>query len=153
MLLRVACSLVALTAGNAALLLGMMLEAARARGLLLEDHMGEPDRALPQAWEIFVVFAVASVAGWAVVGLPLTLAVPARVPVRLGWLPALLIGAALGPLALLLLFAATFAFQGQLTRFSLAHTETFWPLAGLVSSVSFLVYRALLARVSHRAPG
>jgi hypothetical protein len=66
-----------------------------------------------------------------------------------------LIGAILGPLALLLIFVVLAAWQGSLGSFSLAHTETLWPFSILVSTVSFLVYAALLrsrllAREHHR---
>jgi hypothetical protein len=59
-----------------------------------------------------------------------------------------LIGAALGPLALLLIFVVIFAMQGRLREFSLAHTEALWQFSMLVSTVSFLVYTALLRRRS-----
>ena len=94
--------------------------------------------ALSTADEIF------SLTGGVLVGLPIALAFPARVLSRFAWPLYLIIGATLGPLALLLIFVVMFGLQGQLRAFSLAHTETFWPLAILVSTVSFAVYTALL---------
>ena len=70
--------------------------------------------------------------------------VPARLLSRLAWPLCLLIGAILGPLALLLIFVVMFGLQGQLNSFSLAHTQSLWPLSILVSSVSFVVYAVLL---------
>jgi hypothetical protein len=46
---------------------------------------------------------------------------------------------------LLLIFVALFAIQGRLSALSLAHTESLWPFSVLVSTVSFLVYAALLS--------
>src|SRR5579864_3648788 len=77
-------------------------------------------------------------------GLPVALMFPVRVYSRLAWPLCLLIGAILGPLALLLIFVVMFGLQGQLNSFSLAHTQSLWPLSILVSSVSFVVYAVLL---------
>ncbi|HYK61798.1 MAG TPA: hypothetical protein VEV85_20355, partial [Bryobacteraceae bacterium] len=65
---------------------------------------------------------------------------------RVAWPGRMLIGASLGPLALLLIFVVLFAIQGSHGAFSLAHTENLWPFSILVSTVSFLVYTALLRR-------
>jgi hypothetical protein len=54
--------------------------------------------------------------------------------------------AGIGTVASLLVFVVIFAGQGSLGEFSLAHTETLGPLSILVSTVSFLVYTALLRR-------
>src|SRR5262249_31394488 len=72
--------------------------------------------------------------------------VPARLLSRVAWPGRMLIGATLGPLALLLIFVVLFAIQGRLGVFSLAHTESLWPFSVLVSTISFLVYAALLHR-------
>lgn len=77
-------------------------------------------------------------------GVPFALAIPARLLSRLAWPLRLLLGTALGPLALLLIFIVLFARGGHISGFSLAHTETLWPFSMLVSLVSFLVYAALL---------
>jgi hypothetical protein len=93
---------------------------------------------------MFILYAIFSVIGWALVGLPIALAFPARVISRLAWPLRLLVGAILGPLALLLIFVGMFALQGRLSAFSLAHTESLWPLSILVSTISFIVYTLLL---------
>jgi hypothetical protein len=143
---RLLFALIGLLAGNAALLLYLLLNAISMRAVLLKNHMGEPARELPQAWEMFVLYEIFSLAGGVLVGLPIALAFPVRVLSRLAWPSYLLIGAILGPLALLLIFVVMFGLQGQLRAFSLAHTESLWPLSILVSTVSFVVYAILLCR-------
>jgi hypothetical protein len=137
---------IGLAAGNATLLAFLVYNALRVRAALLNAHMGEPNLALPQAWGMFVMYGMFSVAGWILVGVPIALAFPARLLSQLEWPLLLLIGVTLGPLALLLIFVVFFALQGRLTAFSLAHTETLWPLAVAISAISFLVYAALLRR-------
>ena len=137
---------IGLLAGNAALLLYLLQNAVRLRAYLLKAHMGEPAHQIPQAWSMFIIYAIFSLAGWALIGLPFALAFPARVLSRLAWPLCLLIGAALGPLALVLIFVVMFGLQGHLSNFSLAHTEGLWPLSVLVSTVSFGAYAALLRR-------
>jgi hypothetical protein len=135
---------IGLIAGNVALLALLLYNAMRMRAVLLKMHMGQPFLQLPQAWESFVLYAGFSIVGWAAIGLPIVLALPPRRLSRLPWPLYLLIGAALGPLALLFIFFVLAAMQGQLNTFSLSHTESFWPLSILVSTVSFLVYAALV---------
>jgi hypothetical protein len=137
---------VALLAGNSALLLFLLQNGLRQRSALLKARMGEPQVLLAQMWEIFLLYAMFSLFGWVLVGLPIALAFPPRLLRRVAWPVHVVIGAAIGPLALLLIFVVLFAFQGSLGEFSLAHTETLWPLSILVSTVSFLVYTALLRR-------
>jgi hypothetical protein len=126
----------------------MMYNALRACAALLIAHMGQPYRQLSIWLEMFPLYAVFSILGWALVGLPFALAFPARLLSRARWPLCVLIGAALGPLALLLIFVVIFAMQGRLREFSLAHTEALWQFSMLVSTVSFLVYTALLRRRS-----
>ena len=139
---------IGLLAGNAALLIYMMYNALRAFAALLMAHMGEPYRQLSTWLQMFLLYAMFSILGWALVGLPFALAFPARLLSRVRWPLCALIGAALGPLALLLIFVVIFAMQGRLREFSLAHTEALWQFSMLVSTVSFLVYTALLRRRS-----
>jgi hypothetical protein len=137
---------IGLTAGNAALLVFLLYSALRVRAALVNAHMGEPHLALPQAWWMFRMYGMFSVAGWILVGVPIALAFPARLLSHLAWPVRMLIGATLGPLALLLIFVVLFAIQGRLSAFSLAHTESLWPFSILVSTISFLVYAALMRR-------
>jgi hypothetical protein len=100
----------------------------------------------PGALGLFPMYALFSILGWLLVGVPFVLAFPARLLSRVAWPLCLLIGALLGPLALLLIFVVLSALQGTLGKFSLDHTETLWPFSILVSTVSFLVYAVLLRR-------
>jgi hypothetical protein len=138
---------IGLLAGNAALLIywtiGPLIGALWGRVALLNAY-----RALPDTLGIFVIYAIFSILGWALVGLPIVLAFPARLLLRAPWPLCVLIGAVLGPLALLSIFVVIFAMQGRLSAFSLAHTEALWQFSVLVSTVSFLVYVALLRRRS-----
>ena len=101
--------------------------------------------------EIFSIYAVFSVVGWVLVGVPTALAIPPRLLLRVAWPFRVVIGAAMGPLALLLIFVVLAAMQGRLGQFNLAHTEFLWPFSILVSTVSFLAYTGLLR--SRRASG
>jgi uncharacterized membrane protein len=110
--------------------------------------------ALSNAWDVLWLYVIFSVVGWVLVGLPVALLVPARLVSRISWLRRILIGATLGPLALLVIVVLLLVKQGRLREFSLANSQTLWPMSILVSTVSFLVYAALLRwRLSRsRAP-
>ncbi len=95
-------------------------------------------------WGIFLPYGTFSVLGWILVGVPIAMAVPARFLLRLAWPLRLLVGAALGPLALLMIFVAPFAIAGKIREFTLANTDGLWFFSGVVSTVSFLVYTALV---------
>jgi hypothetical protein len=92
------------------------------------------------------LYGIFSFVGWAMIGLPIALGVPARFLCRLSWPPRLLIGAALGPLSLLAIFVILAARGGTLKTFTLANTGVFWPMSMLVSTTSFIVYTALLRK-------
>jgi hypothetical protein len=144
---RLLFSTIGLLAGNAALPIYLMI------GLLFGALWGRVAwlnacHALPDILGIFVSYAIFSILGWAFVGFPIVLAFPARLLSRVRWPLCALIGAALGPLALLLIFFVIFAMQGRVSAFSLAHTEALWQFSILVSTVSFLVYVALLRKRS-----
>ncbi len=143
---------VGLLAGDAILLLFLLQNAIRIRADLLALHMGEPGRQIPQAIEIFVLYARFSFVGWLFVGLPIALFLPARFIARLPWALRLFAGAALGPLALFLIFMLA----SDSSRAALAHghilpgmftnTASLWPFSILVSTVSFVLYAALLRK-------
>jgi hypothetical protein len=147
---RVAYAFVGLLAGNAILLLYLLQNAIRLRTDLLASHMGEPGRQIPQAFQIFELYAHVSFFGWLFVGLPVALFFSARSITRLPWPLSPLLGAALGPLALFLVLALV----SDVSRAALAHghmlpgmftgTASLWPLSILVSTVSFVVYVALV---------
>ena len=101
---------------------------------------------------IFLWYAMFSVVGWFLLGVPIAVAFPVRLLLRLAWPVRLLVGAAIGPLALLIIFVALFATQGRLGEFSLAHTDGLWFFSSLVSTVSFVVYTALVLRQFSKIP-
>lgn len=100
---------------------------------------------------LWLYFMIAAAIGWAFVGLPVLLPLPARVVSRVPWPVVLLAGGFLGPLALLAILLtaevlhgpnwATFSWAGLV-----AGTETLWPTASLVSTVSVTLYWALVRR-------
>ena len=137
---------IGLAAGNAVMLLLLLYNFWRVRAAYLRAHMGDPNNQLSQAWGIFSLYAIFSVFGWILVGVPFALVFPQRLLSRVTWPFRLLIGAAFGPLALLLIFVVIGAIQGRLSQFSLAHTESLWPFSVVISTISFLVYTALLRR-------
>jgi hypothetical protein len=107
-----------------------------------------------RAAEVLVLYGLFSFVGWAIIGLPVALGVPPRFLCRLSWPQRLVVGAALGPLALLAIFVMLAARGGTLESFNslsrlgltLANTGVFWPMSMLVSTTSFIVYTALLRR-------
>jgi hypothetical protein len=103
-----------------------------------------------RAPEVFVVYALFSFVGWAIIGLPVALGVPQRYLCRLSWPARLLIGAALGPIALLAILLALAEISGGLKTFRLANTGIFFSMSMLVSMTSFSVYTALLHRQALR---
>jgi hypothetical protein len=149
---RMAYAFVGLVAGDTILLLYLLQNAIRLRADLLASHMGEPGRQIPQALQIFELYAYVSFFGWLFVGLPVALFFSARSITRLPWPLSLLLGAALGPLALFL----AIVLLSDVSRAALAHghmlpgmftgTASVWPLSILVSTISFVVYVALLRK-------
>src|SRR5215469_13587723 len=96
--------------------------------------------------EVLVVYALFSFVGWAIIGLPVAMGVPLRYLCRLSWPARLLIGAALGPIALLAIFLTLAEISGGLKTFRLANSGIFFAMSMLVSMTSFIVYTALLRR-------
>ncbi len=142
---RLAYGFVGLLAGNAILLLFLLQNALRARAGLLAAHMGAPASMIPVALEQFVLYAIASLAGWLLIGLPTVLLCPARTITGLSWPLKLLAGAVLGPFALLAVFLLLG--RGHVTfPASFNGTGILWAYSVLVSTVAFVVYAALLRR-------
>jgi hypothetical protein len=138
---RVAYTLVGLLAGNAILLLFLLQNAFRLRVSLLAAHMGEPELQIPIAFQMFVIYAVFAFAGWLLVGLPTALFFPACSFTRLSWPVRVLLGAALGPLALFVIFVLLA--HGHINSRTFTGMGIEWAYSILVSSVSFVVYAAL----------
>jgi hypothetical protein len=149
---RMAYAFVGLVLGDAILLLYLLQNAIRYRASLLAAHVGEPGRQIPEALQMFVLYAHVSFFGWLFVGLPIALLLPAHFIKRLPWPLRLLVGAALGPLALFLVLVLV----SDSSRAALAHghmipgmftgTASLWPLSILVSTIAFVVYVALLRK-------
>lgn len=141
---RIVFSCIGLVAGNAIVLLYYVVVSLRERSMELQMHMGEPARLLPQAFEMSGVYALFSVVGWVLIGIPFVLIFPAEKAARLGWLLRILIGLVLGPLAcaciLALLARKDFSFA------AFAHTEWFFSLAALISTTAFIIYVLLLRK-------
>ena len=147
---RLTYAFVGLLGGDVALLLFLLQNAFRVRADLLALHMGEPAGQIPEALEMFVFYAPFSLVGWLLVGLPIAVFFPTRFITRLSWPLRLLAGAVLGPLALLVIlvllghghieFPGTFRGTGSL-----------WAYSILVSTVSFVLYAALLKGKSRSA--
>jgi hypothetical protein len=149
---RLAYAFVGLLAGDAILFLFLLQNAIRLRADVPALHMGEPGQQIPQAIQIFVLYARLSLVGWLFVGLPIALLLPAHFIRRLPWPLRLLVGAALGPLALFLILMLV----PDASRSALAHgymipgmftgTASLWPLSILVSTIAFVAYVALLRK-------
>jgi hypothetical protein len=140
---RLAYAFVALLAGNTALFLFLLQNALRVRSMLVAEHMGEPARVIPAMLQQFVLYAMFSFLGWLLVGVPIAVFFRAGSIAGLSWPLALLIGAALGPLALLGIFPVLN--RGHFPS-SFAHTGWFWCFSALVSTVSFAVYAGVLRK-------
>jgi hypothetical protein len=142
---RVAYTFVGLLGGNAALLLFLLLNAVRLRAFLLAAHMGQPALQIPLALEMSALYASFSFVGWLFVGVPIALLFPAHSIARLSWPLRVFVGAVLGPLALLVIFAV-------LVHGHLEFPATFrgarglWAYSILVSTVSFVLYVGLLRK-------
>ncbi len=142
---RLAYAFVGLLVGDVILLLFLLLNALLVRAALLRAHAGEPAQVVPEFLQIFVLYAAFSSVGWLFVGLQVSLLFPARSITSLSWPLRLLVGAVLGPLALLAILALLghghISFPASFTG-----TGGLWAYSILVSTSSFLVYAALLQK-------
>ena len=136
---RLLYSLVGLLAGDLILLFLLLQHALHATILA-----GEPARRLPDAVETFILYAIFSFVGWMLVGLPATLLFPARAITLLSWPRALIVGATVGPIALLIIFVLLS--RSHIYFRNLAEISTLFAYTILVSTVSFTVYLALLRK-------
>jgi hypothetical protein len=141
---RIAYSLIGLVGGNAVLLLYLLQNAIRVRASLLALGMGAPANQIPLALEMSFIYGVCSFVGWLFVGLPIVRFAPTRSIADLSWPVRLLLGAALGPMALLVIFILLS--RGHLSSNSFTNTGSLWLYSILVSDVSLVLYTALLSR-------
>jgi hypothetical protein len=138
---RLAFGFVGLVAGDAALLLYMLLNAFWARARILAAHMGEPHAQIPVAIQIFTLYAPFSLVGWLIVGVPIVLVLPVRLITGWPWLLVVTLGACLGPPAIIVILLVL----GD-GRILFAGTAPLFIFSILVSTVSFTVYVALLRK-------
>jgi hypothetical protein len=146
---RVALSLFSLLAADAVLLVYVLGSSVRAGILLKRMHSGDPMSLLAQAVQIFALYAMFTFIGWLILGLPIALLVPARAIVNLRWPLVIVAGAALGPIALLLIL---FVLSRGALHYpeSFQNTRFFWLFALTVSLLAFAVYSTLLKRAVSR---
>ena len=142
---RLVYAFVGLLAGDLILLFFLLQHAIHTT--ILE---GAPPRTLPDAVETFILYAIFSLLGWTLVGLPATLLFPARSITRLSWPRALIVGATVGPIALLAIFALLGRTHIHFRNFT--EISTLFAYTILVSTVSFMVYLALLRKEINSNP-
>ena len=142
---RVTYAFVGLLGGNLALLLFLLQNAIRVRADLLAMHTGQPTLQIRLALEMWAIYAIVSLVGWLFVGIPIALIFPASSIKRLPWTLRVLVGAALGPFALFLIFALLS--HGHIhfsNHWTFTGTGWLWAFSSLVSTVSFVLYVVLL---------
>ena len=148
---RLSLAFVGLLAGDAVLLVCLLEEAARLRARLVVEHAGGTFRLMPGALEHSVLYGIFSFWGWLLVGVPIAVFVPPAAIRRLSWPLTLFVGAALGPVTLLLIFLLHGHGHVQLLPDPF-YTRIVWGFSVVVSTVSFAVYASLLRwmRLFHR---
>jgi hypothetical protein len=97
---------------------------------------------LPHALAQFTLYAIFSFIGWVLVGVPIAVAIPARLITNIPWPLWVLIATLLGPLALSIILLLL----GRGHTIGFAHTGSFWPISIVVSTVSAIAYAALLRK-------
>lgn len=142
---RLLYALVGLLAGDLILLFFLLQHALHATILA-----GEPASMIPDTVQTFMLYAIFSFVGWILVGLPATLLFPARSITCLSWPRALIVGAISGPITLLVIFALLS--QSHIYFRNLAEISTLFAYTVLVSTVSFMVYLALLRKEMKKNP-
>lgn len=144
--LRIAYSYLGLIAGNAALLLLFFLNAFRT-SLLLHGQLKAQCLA---ALGSFIPVAITSIVGWLAIGIP---AVVVLSPQRISQFPLwllLVIGALLGPIALVTIFLLLS--RGLAAGETFTNTGPLWACASLISTVAFAVHCALVRRYTRWTP-
>jgi hypothetical protein len=101
---RLGYTFLGLLAGNASLLLWSLGNALTFREEMLRLHRGAPNDQISVALQLSLIYFVFSIGGWTLVGVPLALAIPARVVARMSWCT-LLLGAVSGPISLFMVFS------------------------------------------------
>lgn len=144
---KIGYSFVGLLAGDAVLLLYMLSSAIKTSVWLRSIHMGEPNRVIPDALEMFRLYGITSMIGWVLVGLPCVLLLRANFVARLHWLFVAMIGAGLGPVAFV---TVSYSITGRRAAGIFRDGEMIWIISVLISAVAFAVYCALVRRAVRR---
>ena len=140
-LLRVGYSFLGLLAGDAALLFLGLFNALRAS---LLQHGKLMSLMFRSALEWFIPVVIVSIVGWLVIGVPAVLMISTGRILRTSWWPILMLGALLGPLALLVIFLLLS--RGMPSGQTFSHTGFLWACASLISTVAFGLHCALVRR-------
>ena len=136
---RLAYALVGLLAGDLMLFFFLLQHALHATMLA-----GEPAHLISDAVQMFILYAIFSFVGWLFVGMPTALLFPTISITRLSWPLALLVGLVLGLPALFVIFALLGS--SHIYFYNFAEVGTLLAYSILVSTVSFVVYLALLRK-------
>ena len=142
---RLAYTFVGLLAGDVMLLFFLLRHALHAT-----LFAGEPAGLVGDALQLFVLYALFSILGWVLIGLPTALIFSAGSITRLSWPLAPIVGAALGPPALLVIFIL-FGRAHVYFR-NVVETGMLFGYSILVSTIAFMVYLALLRKEMKHSP-
>jgi hypothetical protein len=146
-LLRVGNSFLGLLAGDFALLILTVLNALHISLLL---H-GQLKAQLLTALGWFIPVAIVSIVGWMMIGVPVVLIISTERLLKATWWLILIIGALIGPLALLVIFLLLS--RGMPRSETFTNTGFFWVCASLISTVAFGIYCALVRRSAGSGAG
>lgn len=146
-LLRIGYSFFGLLAGDTALLILALLNAFHISLLL----GGQLKAQLLTAVGWFIPVAIASIAGWMMIGIPVVLIISTGRILKTTWWLILLVGALLGPLALLIIFLLLS--WGMPSGETFTHTGFLWTCASLISTVAFGVHCAFVRQWSRGDAG
>ena len=136
---RIAYTLIGLLAGDLILFFSRLQNAVHTT--LVE---GESARVIADAVQEVELYAIYSFVGWMFVGLPAALIFSARWIKRLSLPLAMILGALLGPLALLVIFLLLAG--SNIYFYNLAEIGTLLAYSALVSTISSVVYVGLMRR-------
>jgi hypothetical protein len=146
-LLRLGYSFFGLLAGDAALLI---LSIANAVHISLLLH-GQLKSQLFTAMGWFIPIAIVSIIGWMLIGIPTVLIISSERILKTSWLLILIVGALLGPLALVIIFLLLS--RGMPSSATFTDTGFLWACASMISMVAFGVHCALVGRSARSHTG
>ena len=152
---RIRYSFLGFACGELTLFVYMLLNALQVRHVLLADHMGEPYQAIPGAIDGFVLLLMFGIFGWLIVGVPIATLVPGRLICRMHLFTAIIVGAGIGPIAVIAISLMLLARQGQQVRLlDFGFLSWYEITSSIVTTVAFLAYVLLLRRAAgHRIDG